>query len=254
MKRILMTLSFVLMAVASWAHDVEVDGIYYSLNRSNNTATVTYNQIRPGIITSSYSGNVVIPDEISVDGVTFTVTRIGHSAFDSCKDLTSVIIGNSVKTIEFWAFVECTGLTSVTIGSSVENVNLDVFWGCTSLPSVTIPNSVTRIGHSCFEYCKELKDVTVEWEEPLFVDSWNMIFSSVPLNMATLHVPVGTADKYRVAETWREFKNVEEYDPTDILHVENGKPEVMNGKYLHNGRVVIMKDGEKYTLDGKISY
>ena len=64
------------------------------------------------------------------------VTEIGENAFNSCKNLTEVIIPESVT----------------TIGQSA-------FWGCTSLESVTIPESVTEIGKDIFKKCSALKEV-----------------------------------------------------------------------------------------------
>ena len=64
------------------------------------------------------------------------VTEIGENAFNSCKNLTEVIIPESVT----------------TIGQSA-------FWGCTSLESVTMPESVTEIGKDIFKKCSALKEV-----------------------------------------------------------------------------------------------
>ena len=44
------------------------------------------------------------------------VTRIGGYAFLDCRNLTSVVIPDSVTTIGEWAFLECSSLTSVVIG------------------------------------------------------------------------------------------------------------------------------------------
>ena len=57
----------------------------------------------------------------------FDGTSIGGSVFYSCTSLTSVNIGNSVKTIGNDAFNNCTGLTSVTIADSVLSIGFQVF-------------------------------------------------------------------------------------------------------------------------------
>ena len=94
--------------------------------------------------------NSIIPSDGSV-------TSIGDSAFYGCKGLTSIIIPDSVTSVD--GFSGCTGLTSVTIPDSVTSV--DGFSGCTGLTSVTIPDSVTRIGNSAFSSCKGLTSVTI---------------------------------------------------------------------------------------------
>ncbi|MBP3350746.1 MAG: leucine-rich repeat protein, partial [Bacteroidaceae bacterium] len=91
-------------------------------------------------------------------------TRMGDSsfsAFDGCSNLTTLNIGESVKTIPDNVFSYCTGLTSVIIPNSVTLIGGGAFWGCTGLTEVTIPNSVTSIGDNTFLYCTGLTEVTI---------------------------------------------------------------------------------------------
>ena len=67
--------------------------------------------------------------------------------------LKKVTIPNSVTSIGDYAFYCCTGLTSVTIGNSVTSIGDFAFRGCTGLTLVTIPNSVTSIGGGAFKHC-----------------------------------------------------------------------------------------------------
>jgi hypothetical protein len=83
------------------------------------------------------------------------------TVFSNCKALTTVNIGNKVKTIPDYAFSDCINLASVTIGSSVTSIGSYAFSGCSSLPSVTIPNSVTSIGERAFSECSSLASVTI---------------------------------------------------------------------------------------------
>ena len=73
-------------------YKVEINGIYYNLNECEKTAEVTENP-------NKYSSAVSIPETVSYNGKTYTVTSIGDGAFYSCYSLTSVDIPNSVTTI-----------------------------------------------------------------------------------------------------------------------------------------------------------
>ena len=136
---------------------VEVNGIYYNLNTSAKTASVTYRTTDYG----SYSGKIVIPTSISSNGTTYNVTSIGSSAFKACSGLTSVSIPSSVTSIGSGAFNSCSGLTSVTIPNSVTSIGSDAFWNCSGLTSVTIPNSVTSIDKGTFYGCSGLTSVNI---------------------------------------------------------------------------------------------
>ena len=131
--------------------------------------TIYYNYINDGTeleVTRkdnhiSYSGSVVIPEEVIYMGKTRKVTSIGDYAFNQCRSLTSVTIPNSVTSIDNNAFTHCDLLTSVTIGNSVTSIGHEAFYGCSSLTSVTIGNSVTSIGFYAFTYCSSLTSVTI---------------------------------------------------------------------------------------------
>lgn len=87
--------------------------------------------------------------------------EIGNNAFRYCIGLTSVVIGNSVKTIGERAFEYCIGLTSLTIGNSVTAIDKYAFFGYSSLTSITIPNSVTTIGEYAFYGCSGLTSAVI---------------------------------------------------------------------------------------------
>ena len=169
------------------AYDCCIDGIYYNLNTTDKTASVTDND------NNRYSGDVVIPETIAYNNAIYSVTSIGESAFDYCSRLTSVVIPNSVTTIDYKAFANCSGLTSVTIPNSVTAIggwafinctrlssvsfNAEkcikmgyrkdvqgvyfVFAGCTSLTTLTIGDKVTTIPSNAFRKCSALTSVTI---------------------------------------------------------------------------------------------
>ena len=85
------------------------------------------------------------------------MTSIGDDAFNGCSELTSMVIGNKVKSIGPNAFKGCSGLTSVTIPDSVTSIGESAFERCSGLTSVTIPDSVTSIGANIFYNCSNIE-------------------------------------------------------------------------------------------------
>lgn len=121
-------------------------------------------------------------DQIKTVKIKSGVTSIGNYAFIETKNLTSVTIASSVKTIGTsafqWcaklktvklsgvtkigdaAFRECTKLKTVTLGNKLKTVGNMAFYKCTALKSITIPKKVTKLGSSAFGYCTKLTSVT----------------------------------------------------------------------------------------------
>ena len=91
----LMALTFPLSA-----ENITVDGIKYAT--SDTTATVIGSTIT--------NGEIVIPESITYNSNTYSVTSIGNYAFYGYTGLTSVFITNSVTSIGRYAFYNCSSL------------------------------------------------------------------------------------------------------------------------------------------------
>ena len=167
-----------LLPIVASAYNAEINGVFYEFDTNTREAVVTFGD-------TLYTGSVTIPETVTYNDLTYSVTSIGTSAFTYCSGLTSVIIPNSVDSINtsafkwcsslnsvtipnsviyigYQAFYECTGLTSVSIGNSVASIESFAFCGCSGLSSITIPNSVTLIGRGAFEKCSSLTSMSVE--------------------------------------------------------------------------------------------
>lgn len=127
---------------------------------------------------------------------------IPRDAFQSCTNLTSISIPNTVTSIGLSAFINCTSLTSITIPNSVLNIGDCAFMSCTSLQSVIIPKSVSRIGDAVFGNCN-LQSITIENTIPPVI-STNSFLSDVPI-----YIPCGSLSAYQSAENWGDYSFVE---------------------------------------------
>ena len=123
MKKLLLLFMITLLPVLGNAQTL-IDGIYYNLNSSDNTASVTNNS------NSYYSGRIVIPEQVFYEGITYSVTSIDDNAFNNCTNLTNVSISNSVTSIGKGAFGK-TSLRTLIVGTGVLQFNSQAFSGAT---------------------------------------------------------------------------------------------------------------------------
>ena len=167
--RLIKSLGFILLTlagVAASAQTFEVDGINYNvLSEAEGTVEVT---------SGDYSGDVVIPAEVSHDGSTYRVTTIGSQAFYGSSATTSVSMP-SVITIGDGAFIFCNALTSVEM-PSVTTIGEHAFGNCSSLTSVFIPASCTFIAPNPFEQCTELKGIVVDDNNPNYSSADGVLY------------------------------------------------------------------------------
>lgn len=134
---------------------------------------LTYTVANEEVTITGYTGaggEVNIPD--TIDGK--SVTEIADMAFaaasnPAAKEITSIIVPNSVKTIGTAVFNGCAKLESVTLPESVSiPVTGNLFRG-TAIKEITIPSRMENIGNFCFRDCKQLIKVT--FTEPSMVTS-----------------------------------------------------------------------------------
>ena len=171
----IMMLSLQAIGSGSFSYMHQGKRLYYSVT-SANTVEVTYR------VDYHVTGDVIIPDIVVANGITYTVTGIGRDAFAGCQNMTSIIIPNTITEIGDGAFQACYSLTSVVIPNSVITIKSGAFAGCRlasitigngvisigtgaftncRFTSITIPNSVTEIGLGAFSGCSNLTSVTL---------------------------------------------------------------------------------------------
>jgi hypothetical protein len=127
------------------------EGIYYTLDKSAKTASVTNYDARSGSAPS-------ILGSISFNSVDYTVTSIGKMAF-MWKNLTNVTIPETVTTIGEYAFYGNPLLTNVIIPKSVTRLYGLSFFDCKKLETVEFLGSITLIDKGTFAGCESLISV-----------------------------------------------------------------------------------------------
>ena len=172
-----------LMSVNVLAASFVADGLTYNILETtdgSNAVEVTYTNSKGG----SYSGDIVVPAQVSNEGVAYAVTTIGEKAFYKCTGLTSIVLPEGLTSINKDAFNGCNAITEITLPSTlvelknyafnnckaltgavipdgVEVINTYAFYNCIKMTSLTLGEGVKEINSCAFKYCEALKKVTL---------------------------------------------------------------------------------------------
>lgn len=113
------------------------------------------------IANAKFSGDVVIPSEITYMDKKFRVTEISDSAFFRAKNLTSVTMPADIRGFGKNMFDGCEKLVSCNIPDNVTEISPNCFSSCAALKSIVIPAGVTTIGNNAFYYCSSLESISL---------------------------------------------------------------------------------------------
>ena len=184
MKKFLTLCAFSLYGFAAYAtigDTAVLNGITYKV--------VSDTQAEVSKIDTSISGAVVVPEQVEINGASYTVSAIGTQAFYwskatslelpntvteikrqgvySCSNLVSVKLGTGLKVIGDYGFGSATSLTAIEFPEGLESIGGNAFFGCKSLSDVTFPSTLKSIGSSCFYKCAMTKAILPDALEDL---------------------------------------------------------------------------------------
>ncbi len=222
--------------------NVQINGLWYTLDCANHTATVVTENVYYPFYTTTLSGNVVIPGSVVYDGNTYTVTAVGNNVF-SFSRVTSITIPPSVTRFGDKAFYACSNLSTTYYTGTIEQwINIDfegygnptvyttslyingeeivdlvipegvteikacAFDTYRRLHSVTLPSTLTTLGSIVFKYCTGLVSIT---SNAIVPPSTNQSFQEVYTTTPVI-VPCGCVAAYQAADGWSSFTNIQE--------------------------------------------
>lgn len=137
-----------------------------------------------------------------------------YPVFEDCNKLTSVAIGENVKTLPSFAFYDCSVLTSIKIPHSVKTIGEKAFCGCSRLTEVTLGKSVETIMADAFAGIKGMnKVISLNTIPPVCTDE---VFNEVNKEKCKLYVPIGSKDVYAETYVWWDFINIIETEYSGV--------------------------------------
>lgn len=101
---------------------------------------------------NKYIAKVILPNNLKV---------IGEKAFQYWENLESVVIPETVTSIEPLAFYNCNQLREIRLPENIQIISVGVFES-TAIKELEIPQNVRNIEEDAFRLCKNLETVTIK--------------------------------------------------------------------------------------------
>ena len=157
MKKLITIIAILLgVNMHTLAYDFQSEQLLYTILNTNPPSV----RLDGHINGTSAQGDLVIPEEVTFDGVTYTVVSINGYAFYECKHLKSISIPYTIQEIGIDAFTYCSNIDEVYYNAKhcadIEDYEQLVFDQCTG--HLIIGDSVDRIPKYMFRqgYFNEL--------------------------------------------------------------------------------------------------
>ena len=112
------------------------------------------------IRTYDFVGSDKLRTIIIEEGIT-SIYEQWYGIFRNNKNLTTVVLPESLKNIGVATFKYCNNLTTINLPESVTNIGEETFAGCSSLANIKLPEGLTSIGREAFESCSSLTSVNL---------------------------------------------------------------------------------------------
>ena len=140
-----------------------------------------------------------------------SVTKIGDGAFYCCN-FTEIKIPDPVTAIGDETFYGCGKLAYVDIPEGVTSIGKSAFEACAALSSITLPVSLSHIGENVFAGCTDLSEIISK--NPIPPSAESSTFDEMHYTESTLRVPIVSFSRYKVAEVWSNFVDMQETNVT----------------------------------------
>ena len=129
----------------------DVDGILYKIIPEEDCAVE--------IIRANSIENIVIPEVVNIENIEYKVKRIHQAAFYENK-MKTIVLPESIDSIEGYVFQYCKNLERITIPSNVKVLSDGLFSYCDLLMEINLPVGLTYIKTS-FVDCPSLRKLKI---------------------------------------------------------------------------------------------
>lgn len=183
--------------------DFTIDNITYSVTSLSPNEVEVAPQGAGNGTPGDFEGDVVIPETVTDNGTTYTVTAIGDRAFEENGNVTSLSMPNTITEIGVRAFIR-TSISSIIFSNTLEKIGELAFFD-NQVTQLSLPATLTSIGSRAFEDSGNLSTVILAASTPptLAPNGMNIdVFKGTDIANGNLFVPTADVTTYENNADW----------------------------------------------------
>ena len=221
---------------------------------------------------------VIMQEKENEDGSIEGVEYIGDAAFNSCRNLKTVQMANSVTEISAYVFYDDIKLSEINISDKLKIINSGTFGNCKSLieieipdgvisiagafvnclnlTTVKIPKSVTTIDTSAFDSCPKLTNIDLS-DNTNFRFENGILLGKNGTEMIIILSSAVSGNTFKVPDTVTTLSNGQLNKFTNITKIEiPASVNSISPTFITNNitEVEIDSNNKTYETDGKAIY
>lgn len=188
------------LGIKPYGNDIkEADEGIFKWDENDDTKIIGRNNEAFNEYLSANKGVLKIPEKCKI---------IGEYSFSNCDNIKSVIVPDSVTSIEGSVFKECPNLESIKLPDTLsDRIHKKTFYMCTSLKSITIPNGIEVIDEEAFNGCSSLTNVVMpNTLTHIYFHAFSSCVSLTEINLSDSVTSLG----------WGSFSNCENLEKVNL--------------------------------------
>lgn len=190
-------------------------------------------------------------NSIKISSFPENLTYIGSEAFYYCYNALATPLNENLQFIGSKAFYKNSGakVRSVVIPNSVTSIDSEAFRGCSNLEDMTLPTPVWKYSNNILSECSSLK--TLRLNCPTVAryntDSYYYPVDASHIAEVDLYVPNISVTSYKLDSYWYNFKSINGFSTEEIQDWVISNPLVLNRERFA-GEPNITIQGSYYNL------
>lgn len=141
-------------------------------------------------------------------------------------------------------------LKKLILPENAEMIDVLAVSNYTELSEISIPSHIQKFGERCFENTNKISKIEMNRSVPLVNNTITNFLSAIDKSTTTLKVPYLSKSRYKTADTWKEFVNIDENENGCWIEFDS----VCISESNNNEAIILLKANVNWSISNNQSW